>query len=165
METKKAINIVLIIVVLSLWGTVSYKYINRFFGNDEIAINLSNDYNYNAISIIKKDTFALEPLTKDPFLNKVFSKPKEQTIRTITIPKPKIDPKPKEGILFPSVQYFGYIKSKDKKEELILIKINNRLERVRLNDNIDGLIINKIYKDSIVVHFNKETRSFKKNKG
>lgn len=160
MDTKKAINIILIIVVLSLWGTVGYKYINRFFSNDEIAYNLSNDYNYNEISIIKKDTFILQPLTKDPFLNKVFSKPKIQTQISPSIPKTNINPKPKEIIPFPSVQYFGYIKSKDKKEELILVKINNRLERVRLNSNIDGVVVKKIYKDSIIVNFNNEVRSF-----
>lgn len=162
MDTKKAINIGLIIIVLSLWGTVSYKYINRFFGSDELAYNLPNDYNYGTVSIIKKDTFLLEPLAKDPFLNKVFSKPKQPTQRISTSPKIKTEPKPKEVILFPSVQYFGYIKSKDKKEELILVKINNRLERVRLNSTIDGLVIKKIYKDSVTVFFNNETRSFKK---
>lgn len=162
METKKIINIILIIVVVSLWGTVSYKYINRFFGSDELLYTSSNDYNYEAISIIKKDTFLLEPLAKDPFLNQVFTKPKNQTSRVVIPPKPKEVPKPTAGIPFPSVNYYGYIKSKDKKDELILLKVNNRLERVRLNSDIDGLIIKKIYKDSVIVFFNNETRSFKK---
>ena len=162
MDTKKAINIGLIIVVLSLWGTVSYKYINRFFGNDELTFAVSNDSNYGTVSIIKKDTFLLEPLIKDPFLNKVFSKPKPQVNTVPIVPKVKSEPKPKEEIFFPTVKYYGYIKSKDKKEELILVKINNRLEHVRLNSNIDGLVIKKIYKDSISVYFNNETRSFRK---
>ncbi|NJM78600.1 MAG: hypothetical protein HC854_01325 [Flavobacterium sp.] len=163
MDTKKAINIVLIIVVLSLWGTVSYKYINRFFGNDELAYNSPNDYNYGVVSVIKKDTFLLVPLAKDPFLNKVLAKPKTQPAQVVrTSPIVKTLPKPKEETLFPSVQYFGYIKSKDKKDELILVKINNRIERVRLNSDIEGLIIKKIYKDSVTVFFNNETRSYKK---
>lgn len=162
MDTKKAINIGLIIVVLSLWGTVSYKYINRFFGNDELSLAVANNYNYGTVSIIKKDTFLLEPLTKDPFLNKVFSKPKAQTQIVRTPPKVIVEPKSNEEIFFPMVQYFGYIKSKDKKEELILVKINNRLEHVRLNSNIEGLVIKKIYKDSISVYFNNETRTFRK---
>ena len=77
-------------------------------------------------------------------------------------PKPKAAPKPTAGIPFPSVNYYGYIKSKDKKEELILLKVNNRLERVRLNSDINGLVIKKIYKDSVTVFFNSETRNFKK---
>ena len=162
MDTKKAINIGLIIIVLSLWGTVSYKYINRFFENDEVILALSDDYNYGTVSIIEKDTFLLEPLTKDPFLNKVFSKPKPQVSRVPVAPKVKSEAKPKEEMFFPTVKYYGYIKSKDKKEELILVKINNRLEHVRLNSNIDGLVIKKIYKDSISVYFNNETRTFRK---
>lgn len=162
MDTKKTINIILILVVLSLWGTVGYKYINRFFGDDELDYTLSNTYNYDAISIIKKDTFALHPLTKDPFLNKVFSKPTTAPIIVRSTPVVKKEPEPKIITPFPYVQYFGYIKSKDKKEELILIKVNNRLERVRLNSNIDGLVIKKIYKDSVSVFYNNETRSFKK---
>lgn len=162
MDTKKTINIILIIVVLSLWGTVGYKYINRFFGNNELAYNISNDYNYDAISIIKKDTFTLQPLTKDPFLNKVFLKPIKQTQNSHSVPITKKEPEIKTITPFPSVQYFGYIKSKDRKEELILVKINNRLERVRLNSEIDGLVIKKIYKDSVSVFYNNEIRSFKK---
>lgn len=162
MFNKKMINAVLIIVVVSLWGTVSYKYINRFFGENEVFYDTPENYNFDTLSVISKDTFKLQPLTKDPFLNKIVTQPK---IQSSSIPKQSIikkEPVLKTPIQFPAVQYYGYIKSKDKKEELILVRINNRLERVRLNDNIDGLIINKIYKDSIVVNFNKETRSFKK---
>lgn len=155
MDTKKTINVILILVVLSLWGTVGYKYINRFFDVDELTYTNSNVYNYDAISIIKKDTFELQPLVKDPFLNKAFSKPITAPIIVRSIPVIKKEPEPKVIIPFPLVQYLGYIKSKDKKEELILVKINNRLKRVRLNSDIDGLVIKKIYKDSVVVSFNK----------
>ena len=162
MFNKKMINAVLIIIVVSLWGTVSYKYINRFFGDNEVFYNTSENYNFDTLSVISKDSFNLQPLTKDPFLNKIVI---QQKIQSSSIPKENIvkkEPILKSSIPFPAVQYYGYIKSKDKKEELILVKINNSLERIRLNDNIDGLIIKKIYKDSIVVHYNKETRRFKK---
>ena len=162
MLNKKMINAVLIIIVVSLWGTVSYKYINRFFGDNEVFYDTSENYNFDTLSVISKDTFKLQPLTKDPFLNKIVTQPKVQSSPVPKQPIVKKEPILKSPIPFPALQYYGYIKSKDKEEELILVKINNRLERVRLNDNIDGLIINKIYKDSIVVNFNKETRSFKK---
>lgn len=162
MFNKKMINAVLIIIVVSLWGTVSYKYINRFFGDNEVFYNTSENYNFDTLSVISKDTFNLQPLTKDPFLNKIVTQPKVQSSPVPKTPVVKKEPILKSPIPFPAVQYYGYIKSKDKKDELILVKINNSLERVRLNDNIDGLIIKKIYKDSIVVHYNKETRSFKK---
>lgn len=163
MDSKKTINIILIIVVLSLWGTVGYKYVNRFFMSDEIAYDFTDAYKNATVSIIEKDTFQLQPLSKDPFLNKEFSKPVKLRKIIRTRPKAKIETKPKANIPFPLVQYFGYIKSKDKKQELILLKINNRLERVRLNSNIDGLVVKKIYRDSVIVFFNKETKCFKKS--
>jgi hypothetical protein len=163
MDSKKTINIALIVVVLSLWGTVMYKYVNRFFKNDESALAQVSNYENNTVSIIEKDTFELQPLTKDPFLNKVFTRAIAQSKIVRTTPKIKTVTKPKEVVPFPRVQYFGYIKSEDKKEKLILLKINNRLERVRLNSTVDGLVVKNIYKDSVLVYFNKETRSFIKN--
>lgn len=162
MDSKKTINIILIIVVLSLWGTVGYKYIDRFFASDEYKFDLMDADRNTTVSIIEKDTFVLEPLTKDPFLNKVFSKPINQPKIVRTTPKAKIKLKPKVTTPFPIVHYFGYIKSKDKKEELILLKVNNHLERVRLNSDINGLVVKQIFKDSVIVIFNKETRSFYK---
>lgn len=163
MDLKKTINIVLIVVVLSLWGTVMYKYVNRFFGDDELTLAQVANYKNSTFSIIEKDTFKLEPLTKDPFLNKVFTKAIAQPKITRITPKAKVEVRSKLNTPFPLVQYFGYIKSEDKKDKLILLKINNRLERVRLNSIINGLVIKKIYKDSVIVSFNKETKSFIKN--
>ena len=61
-------------------------------------------------------------------------------------------------INWPNITYYGYIKSKDKIEELILVKIDNQLYKLRKNSNINGLIINKVYKDSIEVSFNKNKK-------
>lgn len=140
-----------------------YKYVNRFFGDDELTLAQVSNYENNTLSIIEKDTFELQPLTKDPFLNKVFTKTIAQPKVARVTPKAKVEVKPNEIVAFPKVQYFGYIKSEDKKDKLILLKINNRLERVRLNSTVDGLVVKKIYKDSVIVSFNKVTRSFIKN--
>jgi hypothetical protein len=49
-------------------------------------------------------------------------------------------------------------KSKDKTEELILVKIDNELHKLRKNATVDGLIIKKVFNDSIEVVFNIEKR-------
>ncbi|MGV7108099.1 hypothetical protein [Flavobacterium sp. U410] len=161
--TKKHINIVLIAVVVALWGTVLYKYVNRFFADNEIAYT-PQEFSTPVITQIKKDTFNLQPLNRDPFLGKILAKkeeaPRQRRIVQPSSPKKSVEPKAVKP--FPSVKYFGYIKSQDKNEELILLKVNNRLERVRLNSDIDGLLVKKIYKDSVVVSYGKETRSFKR---
>lgn len=162
---KKHINIVLIVVVVGLWGTVLYKYVNRFFVTEDFPYT-SQNLSMPIIAKIKKDSFTIQPLERDPFLGKLLVKkqnnftPNNPVIKSFV----KKNPEPKMTNPFPRIQYFGYIKSQDKSEKLILLKVNNKLERVRLKANIDGLIIEKIYKDSIEVLFNKEKRVINRNK-
>lgn len=168
MGPKKIINIILIIVVLSLWGTVIYKYIDRLFysetENSEV-LEL-NDFDFDDLLLVKKDTFDLKELGRDPFLDKIKIKKIDQDggerVKQKSISNVIENTEKKQNISFPSVEYYGYIKSKEKKEELILIKINQKLERVRLKSNVDGLLIEKIYKDSLTVKFGKEIKTIRR---
>lgn len=165
---KKKINIILTTVVLSLWGAVGYKYVNQFFYTDELPLMKEMNLNVNLPDIMKKDTFELEPLSNDPFLNHRISKPiVTRRIKPIASykhkTKLKLEPKPlKTTIPFPTVNYFGFIKAKDKKDELILLKVNNTLHKTRVNQDCNGVVVKKVFKDSIQVVFEKQTRIIKK---
>ncbi|MNK39494.1 hypothetical protein D3C87_581040 [compost metagenome] len=160
---KKKINIILIIVVLGLWGTVGFRTINRYFGND--AINLSSEVQNREISLkkINKDTFELKKIGRDPFLNKQFiEKPAfvaavsyHAPIRKAVKPLPTV-PKPKFDTPWPQLQYYGYIKSNNL--ELVLLKIDSKLHKLKLNDEVNGLIVKKKFKDSIEVVFNSQSK-------
>jgi len=163
--SKKKINIALIIVVLALWGTVAYKAVSQyFFPKELLAVNDGQTNVRLNFSQIKKDVFQIENIQSVPFLNKR-EEPLTQNVvvRDIISPpkinKPVIVPKP--AVQWPAVYYYGYIKSKDKTEELILVKINNQLHKLRKNDQVDGLVIKKVYSDSIEVYFNKEKKIIK----
>jgi hypothetical protein len=166
---KKRLNIILILLVLGLWGTVAYKSLNRFFPSEDIVLNdtISNQ-NFN-LKKIEKDTFTFKNLNRDPFLDKalvvktnpVVLKSTAPRPKTTTIPKPIVNSKPLP--IWPQVSYYGYIKSHQKTEELILVKIDNNLLKVRKNQNIDGVVIKRIFKDSIEVLFNKEKKFVYKN--
>ncbi len=165
---KKKINIVLILVVLGLWGTVGYKAINQYFFPKNLIDITSVTYSGNAIKIAEKDTFELKPIARDPFLSRslvVTEKPKTIAVRTVhRLSLPALPKEPKYTAPFPTINYYGYIKSTDKKEELVLLKINSKLNKVRLNDNIDGLIVKKIFKDSIQVSYNGEIKNVSKRR-
>jgi hypothetical protein len=163
--SKKRINIALLILVMSLWGRVGYKTVSQYFFSKEVALSdIQSNSTFN-FSQIKKDTFHLEIIQRDPFLNKSSVNPnqiavvKKVYVQPKIITKPPIQPKP--IINWPSVSYYGYIKSKDKTEELILVKIENQLHKLRKNATIDGLIIKRVFNDSIEVVFNKEKRVIK----
>ena len=161
--SKKKINIALILVVLGLWGTVAYKAISQYFFSNEIAYNgTQNQADFN-FSKIEKDTFNLETIGRDPFLNKSTAPVIKDADPKPALPKRPVNTqprivKPKAVVSWPEVHYYGYIKSRERKEELILVKIQSKLYKLRKNDQIDGLFIKKVYNDSVEVYFNKEKR-------
>ncbi|MBF4508386.1 hypothetical protein IRZ83_17040 [Flavobacterium sp. JLP] len=161
---KKKINIILIIVVLGLWGTVGYRAINRQFSSSEMILEKENQHGNTTINQINKDTFKLEKINRDPFLNKEFQtavavprkilshsyyKPVK---KAVTPTAPKSDP----NLHWPALTYYGYIGSKN--EELVLLKIDSKVCKLKVNDPINGLIVKKRYKDSIEVSFNTQTK-------
>ena len=112
---KKKINIILIIIVLSLWGTVGYRALNRQFTDNEVILEKQSKLDNATINQINKDTFKLEKINRDPFLNKQF-----QT--AVAVPRPVIShykavkktvipiiPKGDQNLRWPSLSYHGYI--------------------------------------------------------
>lgn len=164
-SSKKAINLGLICLVIALWGTVLYKYINRFFISEGNFVSQTEYYSDLSSKIVKKDTFKLLKLKRDPFLNKNFVSQKNivQPQKEFNKPRKLSVSNSNSVVDFPSIKYYGYIKSKSKNEELVLLKINNRLERVKVNSSINGLVVKNIYKDSIEISYNKQNRIYFKN--
>jgi hypothetical protein len=158
---KKKINIILILVVLALWGTVGYRAINRKFTGNETILEKQIQLGNITLNQINKDTFELEKVNRDPFLNKEFQNV-EPFRKTFAIHSPKkkiavpVIPKPQPNLNWPVLKYYGYLKSKD--QELILLKIDSKLCKLKLNDPINGLIVKKKYNDSIEVFFNAQTK-------
>jgi hypothetical protein len=164
---KKKINIVLIVVVLGLWGTVCYRAVNQYFLSKKLGIktmDVNKEFKSNQIN---KDTFRLENSIRDPFLDKqsqssvlaiIMSSSKTSNIRHITAPIIKS----KEYINWPAISYYGYIQSKANNEELILVKINEKMHKLKINEEVEGVTLKKVYKDSIEFIFNKEKKIIQK---
>lgn len=163
---KKVINIGLIVFVLALWGTIVYRYVNNYFYPQSSIIE--EDYNqYSLIKINKRDTFNLANLNRDPFLGKITIKYKAISINnnsTIKVSNKISKPiSSKISTPIPTIQYFGIIKSSSKKDEMIIVKINNVVKKMRLNSEFEGVKVNKVFKDSILISFNKKQLFIKRN--
>ncbi|MCH4831322.1 hypothetical protein B0A56_05555 [Flavobacterium columnare NBRC 100251 = ATCC 23463] len=167
---KKKINVILLIGVLALWGTVIYKYISHFFQDKQIENNFENNITIKLPDKIEKDTFLLGSLSIDPFLKTVKvikienNKPQQTNITTNLLKLKKNEIKPIKPVKvieenpFPDIKFYGYIKTQGKAEELILIKVNDNLFKTRLNTECNGVVIKKIYRDSLEVKFEKRKR-------
>lgn len=144
--------------VLGLWGTVIYKAAHQYlFPNKSVVKPSVSNVGLN-LQYKSKDTFQIQNLTRDPFLNKsVTIKPapsfRQKKVITNNVAKPKPAP-----LKWPKVAYYGYIVSGEKKNELFLIKIEGKLYKIRNKESAEGIKISKIYKDSIAVVFNKESK-------
>ena len=161
---KKKINIVLIVLVLGLWGTIGYRTVNQYFFkhsvNDRKVVNTNLNLNK-----INKDTFQMQNIARDPFLNvslinnavKKTYKQQPMKIKAFVIEKPIV------VINWPSISYHGYIKSKNKTDELVLIMIDKKLYKLRKSDDIIGIKLYKIYKDSVELTFNKQKKIIRRN--
>ncbi|RTY91798.1 hypothetical protein [Flavobacterium sp. GT3R68] len=163
---KKKINIALILVVLGLWGTVGYKTINQYFFSKEVLTGAVPSNSNLLSNLVHKDTFLLENVARDPFLNKQSHTgfvPKKYYPKVSIVKPTKPVIKPKVIINWPSITYHGYIKSKDKNAELVLVKINSKLYKLRKKDQVEGVTLQKVYTDSIELDFNKEKKVIKLN--
>lgn len=164
--TKKKINIVLIIIVLGLWGAVGYKTITQYFFSKGLILSTDQTDSKLNLNLINKDTFMLGHITRDPFLDKQYQMTnpiaikQDQKVSNLNVSPKTVVSKPKEIINWPSISYHGYIKSNGKNQELILLKIDGKLFRVRKNDMVQQLIIKEVSNDSIGVIFNQQKRFF-----
>jgi len=154
---KKKVNILLLVFVLGLWGTVTYKYISGYWHCNSITASASQKNAVDAV-VRQKDTFTLAALERDPFLNRSMAEPKPVRVKFRTAGVKKAPPKIISPVPFPQVGYFGYLKSPQHKE-LVLLKVNNRLMKLRAGESTDGLKVVKIHKDSVQVNFNGEART------
>jgi hypothetical protein len=168
---KKKINIALILIVLTVWGFVASKTLSQYFFLDKKSNNIGEFDSKLSINKINKDTFALGIITRDPFLNKenktyILSSSKNQYLKKTFIKK-EVKPiiiKQKEVIIWPQISYHGYINSKDRNGELlILVNVDTKLHRLKLNQQSDGITLKKVYKDSIELDFNNQKKIFRLN--
>ena len=165
---KKKINVALILIVLTVWGLVASKTLKQYFFLDK-KTNHTKNYNSNLkINQINKDTFSINHIDRDPFLNKessvITSSLAQNTHFKSTIIKKKIIIKHVEILNWPLISYHGYINSKDRKDELlILVNIDKKLHKLKLNVQSEGITVKKVYKDSIEIDFNKEIKIFRLN--
>jgi hypothetical protein len=170
---KKKINVALILIVLTVWGLVASRTLKEYFISSKKTTLANNHISSLKINQIKKDTFSINHIERDPFLNKespviINSLTQKKYFNNYVIKKKSKPEITKEVAIqnsdWPLITYHGYINSKDRKNELlILINIDSKLCKLKLNEQSEGIMVKNVYKDSIELDFNKERRIFRLN--
>ncbi len=161
---KKIINGLLIFGVSIIWMFVLKKMMNIVGEKGENLASPPIAISSKDILEFEKDTFNLAVFKRDPFFAKFKTekvkvnrkKNGEPKKNSKKIPvKKKMEPRPK----WPKLKYFGYMKGSDNKEELALIKINNKLQRVRAKENINEIHVQSVFADSVIIRIGKNIKT------
>ncbi len=145
---KKQLNILLIIIVLSIWGKVIYNYTSRFYKRDNVS---SNDFIYKPFLKVERNQYALNLLERDPFLGNLFNR--EKDIKKNNKLKKIIG---KSNLKkWPKLLYLGFIKNKSTKEKLAIIKVNGKIKNCKNNSYFnENIYIRAVFKDSVILRIN-----------
>lgn len=156
--SKSGLNKVLIISLLLIWSVVGYKLISSFFGKKEVdPISTLVAPKSVSIQTQKKEIFDLPTILRDPFLGKYTMQKKEVSTK---ISYRKV--KQARDLIWPSIEYYGFLKGEKSSGSLVLLKINSKMERIRKGEKFEGLEIKEIYQDSVLISFGKEKKIFAK---
>ena len=161
-------NIIAFVVLIMIWGIV----IKNKFG---FFNNLDDDKLYNKsfnLSVVNhqfiKDTFELSLIDRDPFLNTSQTiKKKGNNSNSININKKTPNQIIKQNItetkiIWPKVEYYGYVKNKTKNKQACLVKIESNLYQMHLGQTYNKIKLIKTFKDSIVISYNKNIKTILK---
>lgn len=150
MKNKKVV-ILLLVLAAGVWGTVLYKIFKAVGKSDDVQLKVSERKSDILSSL--KDTFSIVADYRDPFMGK----------RPLELPKKVVssEPRPKPvpvatAVKWPSVRYSGMIRNQAK--ELALVKIDQKNLVMKAGDSMSGVELKNIFRDSIVVFYQKEKK-------
>lgn len=153
MKDNKKTQILLLVLVCLIWGTVGYKFMNF-----ETEPNFTIPQKASIISdksSVENLSFSLDLNYADPFLKR--ASPTFKVNKSISQKKSKrrkVTPK-SSGKKMPKITYSGY--STDSKNiTRARLKLGNKTYTIRKNETKEGVILSEIHKDSVVVFFNGE---------
>lgn len=166
---KKKINILLLIAVLGLWGSVLYRLVKNYMVSNENNKLVEQRISTIPVTKLKKKPYEFNPLSRDPFLDQIYNtsiEVKRETSVSKVFGKQKIKDevsKFNKVISFPNIQYYGVIQSSSNNKEVVLLKINGQLVRLSKSGESEGVKIKQVYKDSVKVLFSNQTKVIRRS--
>src|SRR5687767_1788266 len=152
MKNKKVV-ILLLVLAAGIWGTVIYRIFKTVYKEDKVQIKpAENNSNFSSLP----DTFSIVADYRDPFLGKRLV---QQAPKKITSAATKPKPAPVVTIIkWPTIGYSGIIRNQNTPKELALVKIDQKDFIMKTGDVMMGVEVTKIFKDSIIVLYQKEKK-------
>lgn len=162
MKNKRFTYILLVVV-----GFIYFKLFVRISSNisEETELPIAQIDQMKLDDIRVKKSFRLKANYQDPFLKN--SRIVQKTASNLDPNAPPPAPKPKKEkpvVFWPAIKYYGIVQKTSSKKPRALISIDGTMYKIYTNEEIfDGIVIKSIKRESMVVSFQKETRTISLN--
>lgn len=159
MKNKK-INYILLPAVFIIWAAILYRIFSVIKAPDSPVQDSSNfvrDENQEEDS-----SFQLIANYRDPFEGKTFQlvKSPSEGVSNVRVAAPPKNEKP--GIDWTTIQYLGTIKRQKDNSSVALVKISGKTNMLGKGEEMGGVKLLQIMKDSIQVQYNGVKKVIKK---
>lgn len=161
MKNKKAIYILLPAVIL-IWGLVAYRIYSSVSDEKNIPITQSNIFAEKPA--IVNDTFSIHNNYRDPFLDKTNLWQAQEIGNSNPVKQTEVvkEVKQAEVIRWPVILFSGLVKNQKSNKQIVLMTINGTSHLMKQGEQIAGISLTKVYKDSVEVTYEKEKKVIKK---
>jgi hypothetical protein len=160
MKNRKLLYLLVPLVII-LWGVIIVKIFRHFNQSSmetpivAVGSNLSDE---NQIA----DTISIIANYSDPFLERniisTSDRPNELAVKDNANQKQNLN----VSITWPKVQYKGMIINNGNNNVLYLINIDGKNHLLKKGSLADNIILSKVFKDSIVIQFEKKYKTITK---
>ncbi|MFY7669777.1 hypothetical protein ACOSP6_01680 [Tenacibaculum sp. MEBiC06402] len=146
-QRKTYILLAAVIIIWSIVGFQIFGYLNS--GEEELT-----EVNYKKFTPKQgkeKELYTVATHGRDPFLGR-YNQPKKKIVRTVK--------KEKEPIIFPRIQYKGFIKNKNKK--LFILTINGAQKILQIGQVFNDVRVVSGNNREVTLKYKGEVKSFSK---
>ena len=155
MKKNKNVQYVLIGLVVLIWGTIAWQFVQMKNGNDNDFS--AGDYNPSLVKVEKliQDSFSLNLNYNDPFsVKKVFVKNKITSSRSVRRTAPELKNKKKvKKLPLPKVTYNGFATNKNNRITKVQLRIEDKLHTLKVHEQVDQLRLKQVFRDSIIIEW------------
>lgn len=145
MMSKNQKTVLLLITVVIIWAAVGWQVFRLYKPNQSIAIPTIEKF--RPTYTIKQTDYTIVVDYRDPFLGKVYKKPKPKT------KKKEVKP----PVQFPAISYNGIISGQNK---TFIITIQGTQQLFKIGDVINSVELVKGDTEKVILKYQKETKTY-----
>ncbi|MBZ9731339.1 hypothetical protein LB467_16745 [Salegentibacter sp. JZCK2] len=152
LKNKASLYLLLPLVVI-IWGIVIYKVVGAF-GDETVVMSEAPGVVGKEIIRVKKDTFSLLPIDRDPFLGHYYKKPDQSKSKPVF---------PVEKVEWPEVSYLGLISDTGESSKVHILQINGRQFLIEKGGTAEEIKIIASGPEKVTLLFRGDRKTFSKN--